>query len=173
MVEMNKKIVEALSGTLNEKPRISGMAGNLTDKLSLSKASFRKPEISEIEKNREYRNVKAGPAFREPRIAGMEKNSELKRELSFEAPELKEARIAGISGNLYGKEESISREHALSEIKRRSLPSEEKMRSVNAPSIKMNLQNLVTKLKTEKHNKNPENGKRKNLKKEKGSSKGR
>ena len=124
---MNKKIVEALSGTLNEKPR----------------------------------------------IAGMEKNLELKRELSFEAPELKEARIAGISGNLYGKEESISREHALSEIKRRSLPSEEKKRFINAPSIKMNLQNLVTKLKTEKHNKNPENGKRKNLKKEKGSSKGR
>ena len=57
---MNKKIVEAVSGTLNEKPRISGMAGNLTDKLSLSKASFRKPEISGIEKNREYRNVKAG-----------------------------------------------------------------------------------------------------------------
>ena len=113
------------------------------------------------------------PAFREPRIAGMEKNLELKRELSFEAPELKEARIAGISGNLYGKEESISREHALSEIKRRSLPSEEKKRFINAPSIKMDLQNLVTKLKTEKHNKNPENGKRKNLKKEKGSSKGR
>ena len=171
---MNKKIVEALSGTLNEKPRISGMAGNLTDKLSLSKASFRKPEISGIEKNREYRNVKAGPAFREPRIAGMEKNLELKRELSFEAPELKEARIAGISGNLYGKEERISKELAFNEMKRRSLPSEKKMRFINAPpSIKMDLQNLVTKLKTEKHNKNPENGKSKNLKKEKGSSKGR
>ena len=30
---MNKKIVEALSGTLNEKPKIAGMAENLTDKL--------------------------------------------------------------------------------------------------------------------------------------------
>ena len=127
--------------------------------------------FSGIEKNREYRNVKAGPAFREPRIAGMEKNLELKRELSFEAPELKEARIAGISGNLYGKEAEISKEMALREVKRRDLPSSEKMRSVNAPSIKMDLQNLVSKFNTKKHNKNPENGKSKNknhLKKETG-----
>lgn len=143
MVEMNKKIVEAMSGTLSEKPRISGMAGNLTDKLSLSKASFRKPEISGIEKNREYRNVKAGPAFREPKIAGMEKNLELKRELSFEAPELKEARIAGISGNLYGKEERISKELAFNEMKRRSLPQKEQAR-LKGSAIKMDLQNLVS-----------------------------
>ena len=38
---MNKKIVEAVSETLNEKPRISGMAGNLTDKL-LRKIKWKK-----------------------------------------------------------------------------------------------------------------------------------
>lgn len=157
---MDKKNIETLTQALNKKPKIAGMAGNLTDKLSLGKASFRKPEISGIEKNREYRNVKAGPAFRELRIAGMEKNLELKRELSFEAPELKEARIAGISGNLYGKEAGISKELTFNEMKRRSLPSEKKMRFINAPSIKMDLQNLLTKPKIK-------NQKSKNLKKDK------
>lgn len=158
---MNKKNIEAVVQTLNKKPKIAGMAGNLTDKGSLNKAAFRKPEIAGIEKNREYRNVKAGPAFREPKIAGMEKNLELKRVLPFEAPELKGARIASISGNLYGKEESISRERALSEKKRRSLPSEEKMRSVNAPSIKLDLQNLLIKSK-KKNEKLKNQGKRNN-----------
>ena len=165
---MNKKIAEAVSEMLNGKPKISGTEGNLADKASLSSAAFRKPEIAGMEKNREYRNAKAGSAFREPRVAGIERNLELKRDLSFENAKLKEARIAGISGNLYGKEEEISRERALSERKRRSLPPKEKMRSVNAPSIKTDLQNLVSKFNTKKHNKNPETGKSKNLKKEKG-----
>ena len=59
---MNKKIVEAVAQTLKRKPRIAGIEGNLTDKLSLGKASFRKPEIAGMEKNREDRDVKVGKA---------------------------------------------------------------------------------------------------------------
>lgn len=154
---MDKKNIEALLKTINEKPKISGTEGNLADKGSLNKAAFKKLEIAGIKKNREYKNAKTDPAFRESKIAGMEKNLELKRDLSFESPEFKEKRIASISGNLYGNAERISREYALREKIKRTLPPKEQARFINAPSIKMDLQNFLTK--SRKKNENSKNQK--------------
>lgn len=169
MSKMDKKNIEALTQSLNRKPKIAGIEENLTDKNSLNNAAFRKPEIAGTERSREDRNVKAGLAFREPRMAGMDGNLELKTDLSFEAPELKGVRTAGISPNLQGKEAEISKEAALREMKRRTLPPKEQMR-LKGSAIKMDLRNLVSKFNAKKHRGNPETGKNKSqsLKKETG-----
>lgn len=163
---MDKKNIEALTQSLNRKPKIAGIEENLTDKNSLNNAAFRKPEIAGTERSREDRNVKAGLAFRGPRIAGMERNLEFKRELSFETPELKGVRTAGISPNLQGKEAEISKEAALREMKRRTLPPKEQMR-LKGSAIKMDLQNILK----EKHGK--KKTKNQKIKNEKSKEKGR
>ena len=138
---------------------------------ALAQTLSKKPEISGTEGNLVDKASLSKAAFR---------NLELKRELSFEAPELREVRIAGISPNLYGKEAEISKEMTLREMKRRTLPPKEQAR-LKGSAIKMDLQSLVSKFNTKKHNQNPENGKKRNkgngknseIQMKKGSSKGK
>lgn len=75
---------------------------------ALAQTLSKKPEILGTEGNLVDKASLSKAAFR---------NLELKRELSFEAPELREVRTASISPNLYGKEAEISKEMALREMK--------------------------------------------------------